>query len=214
MRVTALLFLVFGIFLFSSRIGFIIDPTSVFSGTIVPTPPISEHFSEEPTPILIRIINHGRKSLYLQGVQEGQGQRKIKLFFYHRGKDRGWKPFFQTLPCDLPTCKNLHALDQTCGQSVPFSIRIGPAGNFNSVKEFKWDGLLYQKIETIRERKNRRYCYKGWVPKKGDIRIELEFSKSLQNQRDKRGMIGGRMHTAIEFSLPPVKTVYEIEIGG
>jgi len=181
-------------------------------GTIVPKPSTPETFSQTPTPLLFRIVNRGKQGLYIQGMQQGE-QKRVQLFFYHREKERGWKPFFDSLPCDLPTCRNLRTLGEHCGKSVPFAIRLGPEGSSSAVREFQWDGLLYQRIEATGEDRKRRYCYKGWVPKRGRIRIEVEYSGSIQRALEKRGLIGERSHTAIEFRLPPLRQVYEISVG-
>jgi len=181
------------------------------AGTIVPQPSTPETFSETPTPLVLRVVNRAAKSIFLQGVR--QAEERVQLFFYHREAGKGWKPFFETLPCDLPTCRNLHAAKSDCNQAVPFAISLGPAGTSGSVKELKWDGLLYQRIEATQADLQRRYCYKGWVPKSGRIRGEIDFSETAQIGGDKGGTIGGRDHTALEFDLPPSRQVYEIEVG-
>ena len=181
------------------------------AGTILPQPSIPETFSDTPTPLVFRIINRAGKSLFLQGVR--QGEEKVQLFFYHRQEGQGWKPFFDTLPCDLPTCRNLHLPRHDCGQAVPFAVSLAPAGTPGSVKELKWDGLLYQRIEATQEDRQRRYCYKGWVPKNGRIRIEIEFSETAQIGGDKKGMIGGRDHAALELDLPPSREIYDLPVG-
>jgi hypothetical protein len=180
-------------------------------GTIVPQPSTPETFSETPTPLIFRVVNRGEKSVFLQGVR--QGEEKIQLYFYHREAGTGWKPFFDTLPCDLPTCRNLHVPKQSCGQGVPFAVSLGPTGTSGSVKELKWDGLLYQRIEATQEDRQRRYCYKGWVPKSGRIRIEIEFSETAQIGKDRNETIGGRDHSVLEFDLPPMKEAYDILVG-
>jgi len=181
-------------------------------GTIVPKPSTPETFSQKPTPLLFRVVNRGKKGLYIQGMQQGE-ERMVQLFFYHKTRETGWKPFFNSLPCDLPTCRNLHARNKTCGKPHPFAIHLEPLGSAKSAREFQWDGLLYQRIEATGERRKRRYCYKGWIPKRGRIRVEVEYSSSIQRGLKKRGQIGERNHTAIEFSLPPLKKTYEISIG-
>ena len=211
MRAAALSFLLFFISISSHSIdakgGGLAQPV----GTIVPKPTTPETFSEEPTPLLFRIVNRGKKGDYIQGMQQ-EGEKNVQLFFYHKEKGKGWKPFFDSLPCDLPTCRNLHALNKNCDKPHPFVIRLGPAGSFSSIKKFQWDGLLYQRIEATGEARKRRYCYRGWVPRRGRIRIEVEYSETIQRGLKKRGLIGDRNHTAIEFSLPPLKKVYEISI--
>lgn len=187
------------------------ETKAVPAGTILPQPSIPETFSDTPTPLLFRIVNRGEKTIFLQGMR--QEDEKVQLFFYHRESGQGWKPFFETLPCDLPTCRNLHVPKQSCGQAVPFTISLGPAGRSGSVKELKWDGLLYQRVEATQEDRQRRYCYKGWVPKSGRIRIEIEFSETAQIGGDKKGTIGGRDHTVVEFDLPPAREVYDIFVG-
>src|SRR5581483_2672285 len=181
------------------------------AGTIVPQPTTPETFSETPTPLRFRVVNRGAKSVFLQGMR--QAEEKVQLFFYHREAGQGWKPFFESLPCDLPTCRNLHVPKTDCNQAVPFTISLGPAGTSGSVKELKWDGLLYQRIEATQEDRQRRYCYKGWVPKSGRIRVEIEFSETAQIGGDKKGTLGGRDHTVLEFDLPPSQEVYEIPVG-
>ena len=72
---------------------------------------------------------------------------------------------------------------------------------------------MYQQVEAFEKATKRKYCYRGLVPTRGDIRIEMEYSESIQHNADKQPIIGPRHHTAIEFSLPPAKSVYEIVIG-
>jgi hypothetical protein len=184
---------------------------SIRTGTVVPQPSVPETFADTPTPIVLRIVNRGGKSVFLQGIR--QGEEKVQVYFYHRQKGQGWKPFFESLPCDLPTCRNLHTSKQGCGKGVPFAISLGPAGTAGSVKELKWDGLLYQRIEATQEDRQRRYCYKGWVPTSGRIRIEIEFSETAQIGRDKKEMIEGRDHTVLEFDLPSAQEMYDIVVG-
>lgn len=181
------------------------------AGTIVPQPTTPETFSDKPTPLVFRVVNRGARSIFLQGMR--QAEEKVQLFFYHREAGQGWKPFFETLPCDLPTCRNLHVPKTDCSQAVPFAMSLAPAGTAGSSKELKWDGLLYQRIEATQEDRQRRYCYKGWVPKSGRIRVEIEFSETAQIGGDKKGTIGGRDHTVLEFDLPPSQEVYEIGVG-
>ena len=181
------------------------------AATVVPQPSTPESFSESPTPLIFRVVNRGEKSVFLQGLR--QGEEKVQLYFYHREKGTGWKPFFDSLPCDLPTCRNLNIPRQSCGQGVPFAISLAPAGTSGSVKELKWDGLLYQRIEATQEDRQRRYCYKGWVPKGGRIRIEIEFSETAQIGKDRNETIGGRDHSVLEFDLPPTQEVYDILVG-
>jgi hypothetical protein len=180
-------------------------------GTIIPQPTFPESFSEKPTEILFRIINRSQDNIFLQGI--GQEGGDVQLFFYHRDHGKGWKPFFSSLPCDLPTCRNLHAFTDDCALPVPYVIPLGAAGTINAVREFRWGGLLYQRIEATREPRQRRYCYKGWVPTRGRMRIEIEFSKTRQEGRGSKGAIGGRSHTAIEFNLPARRQVYEVFVG-
>ena len=181
------------------------------TGTIVPQPFAPETFSDTPEPLTFRIINRSRKQVYLQGVH--QEEARLQLFFYHRDGKGGWKPFFESLPCDLPTCRNLHAPRKSCSKAVPFVIPLGPAGAPDSVKEFHWAGALYQQSEATQEDRSKRYCYKGWVPKSGKMRVEVEFSESVQNRKEKKGMIGGRDHARIEFSLPAARRSYDLFIG-
>ncbi len=187
------------------------ESSAVQAGTIIPQPTFPESFSEKPKEILFRITNKSREKIYLQGIN--QSGSAVQLFFYHRDKGKGWKPFFSSLPCDLPTCRNLHAFTEDCAKPVPFVISLGAAGSINAVREFRWGGLLYQRIEATREPRERRYCYKGWIPKRGRMRIEIEFSKTRQEGSGRRGSIGGRSHTAIEFNLPARREVYEIFVG-
>lgn len=181
-------------------------------GTIVPQPSPPEAFSEEPTPVSIRIINQRKTPIYLQGFR--QGDERVQIYLYHREENRGWKPFFEFLPCDLPTCRGLHAPGKSCPKPIPFVIALGPAGSANSFKEVPWEGLLYERSEATQEDRKNRYCYKGRVPKRGQMRIEIEFSDTLQKESEKSGIIGGRDHAVIEFDLPPSRPNYEIVIDG
>lgn len=180
-------------------------------GTIVPQPSAPETFPDA-APLTFRIINRSNRPFYLQGFRDRE--ERLQLYFYHREGKEGWKPFFEALPCDLPTCRNLHAPKNGCSKPIPFIISLGAAGAADSVKEFRWEGLLYQRSEATQEDRSRRYCYKGWVPKSGRMRVEMEFSDTVQEGKEKSGMIGGRDHTAIEFNLPASQSVYEIPIGG
>ncbi len=187
-------------------------------GTIVPKHATPEVFPETPSPIFIRIINRGKHPVYLQGFRQGKS-KTVHFFFYHRekglgGKGRGWKPFFESLPCNHPACRNLNALPAPCEKADPYVIRLGPSGSAESVKEFVWKGLLYQKVEATMKDRGRRLCYKGWVPDSGRIRIEVEYSDTVQRGRDGYLEIGRRDHTAIEFGLPTAKKVYFILVGG
>jgi len=179
-------------------------------GTIVPQPSPPETFSEEPTPVSLRIINQLKKTIYLQGFR--QESERVQIFLYHREGNRGWKPFFEFLPCDLPTCRGLHAPKKSCPKPIPFVIALGPAGSANSFKEVPWDGLLYERSEATQEDRKHRYCYKGKVPKTGRMRVEIEFSDNLQKESEKSGLIGGRDHAVLEFDLPPSRPHYEIVI--
>ncbi len=187
-------------------------PGTLWTGTIVPHPATPEVFSDTPTPVRIRVVNHGEKKVYLQGFRQG-ASKKVHFFFYHRQQGRGWKPFFESLPCNHPTCQNLHVIGKRCGQAAPHVVRLGPAGSANAIKEFEWSGLLYQQVEAIQKKRERRYCYRGWVPKGGEIRIEMEYSDTVQHDKNNNLTIGGRRHTAIEFSLPPTQAVYEFGLG-
>lgn len=180
------------------------------AGTIVPQPSPSETFSEEPTPVSLRIINLLKKPIYLQGFR--QVDERVQIYLYHREGNRGWKPFFEFLPCDLPTCRGLHAPKKSCPKPIPFVISLGPAGSATSFKEVPWDGLLYERSEATQEDRKHRYCYKGKVPRRGRMRVEIEFSDTLQKGSEKSGIIGGRDHAVLEFDLPPSRPNYEIVI--
>ncbi|NKE72705.1 hypothetical protein [Candidatus Manganitrophus noduliformans] len=182
------------------------------AGTIVPQPVPPETFSEKPTPVSLRIINQRKNPIYLQGLRQ-DGER-IQIFLYHREGTRGWKPFFEFLPCDLPTCRGLHAPRKSCPKPIPFVIALGPSGSADSFKEVPWNGLLYERSEATREDRKHRYCYKGKVPKTGRMRVEIEFSETLQKESEKSGIIGGRDHAVFEFDLPPSRPSYEIVIEG
>lgn len=179
-------------------------------GTIVPQPSSPENFQDTPTPVTFRIQNRSLRPIYLQGMKEEA--ERLQLFFYHRDEGKGWTPFFEFLPCDLPTCRNLHAPKQSCSKQVPYIVSLGPSGSPDSVKEVQWSGLLYQRSEATQENRNRRYCYKGWVPKSGRMRIELEFSETTQEEKGKP-VIGGRDHAVVEFDLPPSRTTLDIVLG-
>lgn len=182
------------------------------AGTIVPKHATPEVFAKTPTPIAIRLINRGENPVYLQGFRRGKS-KTVHFFFYHRENSRGWKPFFESLPCNHPSCRNLNALPSPCEKSEPYVIRLGPAGSRESIKEFVWKGLLYQKVEATLKDLERRFCYKGRAPDSGRIRIELEYSNSVQRGREGYWEIGGRDHTAIEFDLPAKRKVYVISLG-
>jgi|GEM_PF-1978678 len=182
---------------------------AVPAGTIVPQP---SPLSDTPTPVTIRIINRRKTPVYLQGFR--QEKERIQFYLYHRDGREGWKPFFEFLPCDLPTCRGLHGPPKSCPKPTPFVVTLGPAGNADSVKEIPWEGALYQRSEATQEDRNHRYCYKGWVPKAGRMRVEVEFSDTFQKRSDQSGMIGGRDHAVIEFDLPPAQTSYEMVIEG
>lgn len=183
------------------------------AGTIVPQPP---PFSEKPTPVTIRIVNRRATPIYLQGFRGGE--ERVQIYLYHQEERGGWKPFFEFLPCDLPTCRGLHSAPKSCPKPTPFVVPLGPAGSASSVKEVAWEGLLYQRSEATQEDRNRRYCYKGWVPKTGRMRVEIEFSDTFQNGSEKNGekneMIGGRDHAVVEFDLPPDRPSYDVVVEG
>lgn len=172
---------------------------SVPAGTIVPQPSPPETFSEEPTPVSLRIINQLKKPVYLQGFR--QESERVQIYLYHREGTRGWKPFFEFLPCDLPTCRGLYAPLKSCPKPIPFVITLGPSGSVNSFKEVPWDGLLYERSEATQEDRKHRYCYKGKVPKTGRMRVEIEFSDTLQKESERTG--GGRAARRPTALLPP-----------
>ncbi len=181
-------------------------------GTILPKHATPEVFSKAPTPISIRIVNRAKYPVYLQGFRRDKS-KTVHFFFYHREKGFGWKHFFESLPCNHPSCRNLNALSRPCEKSEPYVIRLGPAGSAESVKAFVWKGLLYQKVEATMENLERQFCYKGKSPSSGRIRIEIEYSDTVRRGRDGYWEIGGRDHTAIEFNLPATQKVYEISVG-
>ncbi|MDC4228052.1 MAG: hypothetical protein MPW15_28435 [Candidatus Manganitrophus sp.] len=151
-----------------------------------------------------------QRTVYLQGFR--QESERVQIYLYHREGNRGWKPFFEFLPCDLPTCRGLHAPKKSCPKPTPFIVTLGPAGSADSFKEVPWDGLLYERSEATQEDRKHRYCYKGKVPKAGRMRVEIEFSDTLQKESERSGMIGGRDHAVVEFDLPPARPNYEIVI--
>lgn len=108
------------------------------AGTIIPQPTFPESFSEKPTEILFRVINQSREKVFVQGISQSGGA--VQLFFYHQDRGMGWKPFFSSLPCDLPTCRNLRTFTEGCVKPSPFVIPLGPAGETNAVREFRWGG--------------------------------------------------------------------------
>lgn len=181
-------------------------------GTILPKHATPEVFAKTPKPISIRIVNRARYPIYLQGFRRGKSKR-VHFFFYHREKDFGWKQFFESLPCNHPSCRNLNALNGPCEKAEPYVIRLGPSGSAESVKTFVWKGLLYQKAEATMKNLERRFCYQGQSPSSGHIRIEIEYSDKVQRGRNGFWEIGGRDHTAIEFDLPAARKVYEIIVG-
>lgn len=180
------------------------------AGILVPQPPPSETFPDRPTPVAIRIINQRKMPIYLQGFREER--ERVQIYLYHREGKEGWKPFFESLPCDLPTCRSLHGSPKSCPKPIPFVVALGPAGSADSSKEVSWEGSLYQRSEATQEERNRRYCYKGWVPKTGQMRVEIEYSDTLQKESERSGIIGGRDHAVVEFDLPPTRPSYEIII--
>lgn len=184
------------------------------AGLVLPPPKGEETFSKEPAPLTIRIVNRGEKTVYLQGIRDLSKQGKVQLYFYHRGEGRGWKPYFDSLPCNLPTCRNLYSTQGRCGEGEPVVIRLGPKGTYNAVQEFQWGGLLYERSEALQEERQRRYCYKGWAPNRGQVRVEIEYSKSVSRDDDRKETMEGRDHHAIEFNLPASQKVYEISLNG
>jgi len=182
-------------------------------GLILPHPKDKNGFRRRPNPVTIRIANHGEKTVYLQGIREISKAGKVQLYFYHRGAGKGWKPYFDSRPCNLPNCRNLDSRKGHCGQGEPVVIRLGAKGTYNSVQEFQWGGLLYERSEATREDRNRRYCYKGWAPSGGQVRVEVEYSKTVSRDDERKELIEGRDHGAIEFKLPATQKVYEIHIS-
>ncbi|MFQ5596782.1 MAG: hypothetical protein ACE5GK_01900 [Nitrospiria bacterium] len=213
MRIAAMLFAILTMPIYPSPLQAGEHPSTIPAGTIVPKHERPEVFEEMPNPILIRVINRGNKKVYLHGFKRG-ASKKVHFFFYHKEPGSGWRPFFETLPCDHPTCQNLHAIRKPCGASLPYIVELASAGRLNSLKEFRWDGLLYQQVEAHEKARKRKYCYRGIIPRKGQIRIEMEYSHSFQNAPERKQRIGRRQHAAIEFSLPAGRPVYDIVIGG
>ncbi len=190
------------------------NPLAVPAGLILPRPQVNEGVSQAAKPLTIRIVNLGQQMIYLQGIREVSKEGKVQLYFYHREEGRGWKPYFDSLPCNLPTCRNLHRLSGGCGDGEPVVIRLGGKGSYNSIKEFQWGGLLYERSEATRESRKRRYCYKGWAPIQGQVRVEVEYSKTVSRDDERKELMDGRDHTAIEFDLPASNRVYEIAVNG
>lgn len=213
MRIAVFLFALLVLPIYACPLEAVADSMAIPVGTIVPKHATPEQFTKKPNPILIRIVNRGEKKVYLQGFKTGNS-KKVHFYFYHRNNGRGWKPFFESLPCNHPTCQNLHAIGKLCNKAQPYVVELGSAGQMNSLKEFRWDGLLYQQSESIEKDRKRRYCYQGLIPKDGQIRIEMEYSETFQHDQNNQKTIGTRLHAAIEFEVPPTKTVYEIAIGG
>ncbi len=213
MRLAALSVSVFVLLVFPFPLQVEGDQRVMTVGTIVPKHATPEVFHDKPIPISIRVVNRSEKQLYLQGFSRGSS-RRVHFYFYHRKAGRGWKPYFESLPCNHPTCKNLHAIGKPCGRANPQVVRLGPTGSMNSIKEFKWNGLLYQQVEALEKIRKRRYCYKGLIPKGGEIRIEMVYSEFTQEDGENQSVIGEREHAAIEFGLPPRRSVYDIVIGG
>lgn len=183
------------------------------AGLILPQPRNTNAFQKRPKPLTIRITNHGEETVYLQGVRDLAKEGKVQLYFYHRKEERGWKPYFDSLPCNLPTCTNLSRRQGHCGEGEAVVIRLGAKGTYNSVQEFQWSGLLYELSEAIQENRNRRYCYKGWAPSRGQVRIELEYSKTVSRDEERKERMQGRDHRAIEFKLPASRKIYEIHLN-
>lgn len=182
------------------------------AGLILPRPR-SGAFQKRPRPLTIRITNHGEETVYLQGVRDMTKEGKVQLYFYHRGAGKGWKTYFDSLPCNLPTCQNLNSRQGHCGKIEPIVIRLGAKGTYNSVQEFQWGGLLYERNEAIRNSRTQRYCYKGWAPSRGQVRVEVEYSKAVSRDEQRKEMIVRRNHSAIEFKLPASQEVYEIHLN-
>ncbi|MFY9269172.1 MAG: hypothetical protein WAO55_05405 [Candidatus Manganitrophaceae bacterium] len=187
------------------------EVNAVPAGIIVPQPS-PEADSEEGNPVVLRIINQRSKPIYLQGFR--QNEERIQVYLYHRDGKRGWKPFFDFLPCDLPICRRLRAPQKQCPKPIPFVVLLGPAGSADAIKEVPWDGHLYQRNEATQEDRQHRYCYTGWTPRSGRMRVEIEFSEEAEERRENGARIGGRDHAVLEFDLPPSQASYDIVIKG
>lgn len=183
-------------------------------GLVLAKPKPSDRLQPPPKPLTIRIMNHGEETIFLQGIREVSKAGKVRLSFYHRGEGRGWKPYFDTLPCNLPNCRNINSRQGHCGEGEAIVIRLGAKGTYNSVHELQWGGLLYERSEAIRENRDRRYCYKGWAPSQGQVRVEVKYSKTVSRDDERKEMIEGREYRAVEFKLPASRKVYEIHLNG
>jgi len=163
----------------------------------------------KPITVRFRIINLVSRTIYLQGIRQDQERPVLTIFYREEGQ--GWKPFFNYLPCDLPQCQELGLPEKICPMTGWFPIALGPAGTAEAIKEIFWDGRLYERSEAmLRTNKRGQYCYKSFVPTRGTLHIELEYSETLSDH--KPGRIGSRERSAIEFPLPPTQPLMEIYI--
>ncbi len=187
-------------------------PLASPTGLVLPQPRSLGGLQKRPNPLTIRITNHGAETVYLQGVRNTTKEGKVQLYFYHQGEGKSWQTYFDSLPCNLPSCRNLTSRQGYCGGGEPVVIRLGAKGTYNAVQEFQWGGLFYELNEAIRENRTRRYCYKGWIPKQGKVRIEIKHSKTVSRDDKRKEMIEDRNYSAVEFKLPAAQKVYEIHL--
>lgn len=188
----------------------ILSTTTLSQADLVfPRPGLPQDRSK-PTPVTFRIINQENRPLFLQGVRDNQERLVVNLFLL--GNTRGWQSYLDYLPCDLPQCHEMGTLREKCPKGDPFPIRLGPVGTSGAVYELFWEGRLYVRTEALNVRKRGQYCYKSFVPKKGTIHIEIEYSKTLSANKAYPGRIGARERSAIEFSLPPAQPIMVITV--
>ncbi len=190
------------------------DPLASSIGLILPRPERTDAFQKHPKPLTIRITNHGQETVYLQGIRDTTKAGKIQLYFYHQEEGKSWQTYFDSLPCNLPSCRNLSSRKGQCGEGEPVVIRLGAKGTYNAVQEFQWGGLFYELNEAIRENRTRRYCYKGWIPNQGKVRVEIKHSKTVSRDEQRKEMIEDRNYSAVEFKLPAAQKIYEIHLKG
>jgi hypothetical protein len=173
-----------------------------------PTPKPDE---VEPRPVTFKIVNRGKRPLYLQGVRQDRDHLVLTLF--HQEGGGGWKPFIDYLPCDLPQCHEMGQPRKRCPNEISVPIPLGPAGGSDAVFESLWEGRLYERREAMVEKKRGQYCYRSSVPTEGMLRVKVEYSETLsEDPRGGIGRIGPREKSIVEFPLPPKDPIVEIPL--
>jgi len=203
--------------LWPALVSLLVSTSGIVSRADLILPPSGSNRDEtKAIAVKFRIVNRGPRPAYIQGIRQDQDHLVLN-FFYHADLE-GWKPFIDYLPCDSPLCDQIGGLPKPCPKGAMIPIGLGPSGSPAAMVEYLWEGRLYERTEALMEHARGQYCYRPVVPRKGTLRVEVEYSESLSDnhaqpgEKAYPGRIGPRAKSAIELSLPPTQPVMEISL--